>query len=111
MDAALPTPVRATVAGLPVALCAMDSEADFAPAEVGANVTVTFALSPDATVAVAGEAVNCDESAPVTLIPVTDRLAVPVFRIVTVFWEVAPTVVLSNVSDVADRLIGGSDDL
>ena len=63
MAGAWPVPVNDTVAAPAsagvAALWAMDREADFAPAEVGANVTVMVcAAAPTAIVAVAGETVN-----------------------------------------------------
>ena len=45
-------PVNATVNGLPVALLAMDSEADAAPAADGLNVTETVQVLPAAILAV-----------------------------------------------------------
>ena len=38
-----------------------------------------------------------------------ERLALPVFKIVKVFWDEAPTCVLSSFSAVADRLMAGPD--
>ena len=88
--------------GLPEALCAMDREADLAPAEVGANVTVKVWLPETAMVAVVGLTVNCVASVPDTVMPVIDRLALPGLVIVKVFCEVAPTFVLSIASEVAE---------
>ncbi|OGG45371.1 MAG: hypothetical protein A3F84_27070 [Candidatus Handelsmanbacteria bacterium RIFCSPLOWO2_12_FULL_64_10] len=80
-----PTPLRGMDEGLPAALWETDREADFGPADDGVNVTVTAWLPPAAIVAVVGDTVNCEESGPVTVIPVTDRLALPVLLIVNVF--------------------------
>jgi len=40
MPGAVPVPLRATVLGLPVPLCAIERLADFAPVLAGANVTL-----------------------------------------------------------------------
>ena len=45
MPGTVPVPVRVTACGLPVALSVMESEADFAPAEVGANFTVIVVVA------------------------------------------------------------------
>ena len=64
-------------------------------------------MAPAAIVAVVGETENCAASAPPVLMPVMDRLALPVLEIVKVFCDKAPTAVLSIFSDVADRLMPG----
>ncbi|OGG43595.1 MAG: hypothetical protein A3F84_24045 [Candidatus Handelsmanbacteria bacterium RIFCSPLOWO2_12_FULL_64_10] len=104
---ATPLPASATEDGLPTALWAIDIEAVLSPAEVGANVTVIVTLCPAASVAVAGETVNCKASGPPTVISVTDMPVLPGFEIVNVFWEVEPTLVLSNVSEEAERVMPG----
>jgi hypothetical protein len=58
-------------------------------------------------VAVAGDKVNCEASIPPIVIPVIDRLPLPVFAIVNTFRENLPTFVVSNFSDEVDRLIDG----
>jgi hypothetical protein len=51
----VPVPDSATVDGLPKALCAIDNEADFAPAEAGVKVTVTvWGAAPALTVKLVG---------------------------------------------------------
>ena len=80
--AVVPLPDKAIDEGLPAALWAIDREADFAPAEVGVNVTVkTAADGPAAIVAVVEETENCAASVPVTVMPVTDSVSVPVLEI------------------------------
>ena len=80
VGAAAPVPVRDTVSGLPGALFAMFTVAVFAPAVVGAKVTLTVHEAPGATEAqpATGVAVNDAESVPVTVTPDTTRAAVPV---------------------------------
>jgi len=71
-----------TDVGLPLALWAMDRLADFAPAEVGVNVTVTACAAPPALIVnEAGLTVNIAASDPETVMPVTLRAAPP--RLVT----------------------------
>ena len=103
-----PVPLRVTADGLPDALCAIDSEAAFAPTDVGVNVTVIVSLPPDATVAATGDTVNCDASVPPTVIPDTVRSPVPVLSIVNVFWDEDPTLVASIVSDDTDMPATGT---
>ncbi|OGG43827.1 MAG: hypothetical protein A3F84_20240 [Candidatus Handelsmanbacteria bacterium RIFCSPLOWO2_12_FULL_64_10] len=93
---------------MPAALWAMDRVADFTPAEVGVNTTVTFRESPAGIVAVAGDTLNCEESLPVTVMPVTDRLAQPGLERIKVFCAVAPTFVLSKGKDEADSMRYGA---
>ena len=91
-----PVPVRDTVSGVPVALCAMVTVAVFAPVVVGAKVTLTVHEAPAATEAqpAAGVAVNSAASVPVTVTPDTTRAAFPVLltvmaraaEVVATFW-------------------------
>ena len=53
---------------------------------------------------------NCEAFVPVTVMPVTDRLALPVLLIVNVFCEVDPTSVLSIAREVIGRRIVGAGD-
>ena len=55
---ATPTPLNVTANGLSDALRTMNRVADFVPAEVGVNITVTVRLCPAATVAVVGDTLN-----------------------------------------------------
>ena len=88
MVGATPVPPRATVLGLPVELCETDRFADFAPVLAGVNVTLIVQVALGAS---AAEQVfvcaNCALSVPVTDTPLTVRLALPVFVIVTVCAE------------------------
>ena len=84
MPGAVPEPLSATVLGLPVALCAIDRLADFAPALDGVNVTLIVQLAFGGTDAVQVFVwANCAASAPVIETPLTARFAVPVLVIVT----------------------------
>ena len=58
--------------------------------------------------AVVGDTENCAASVPPTVMPVMERLALPVLLIVNVFCDEAPTLVLSITREVADRLIAGA---
>ncbi|OGG45998.1 MAG: hypothetical protein A3F84_23905 [Candidatus Handelsmanbacteria bacterium RIFCSPLOWO2_12_FULL_64_10] len=80
-----PIPLRSTVAGLPAALCATDREADFGPSDAGANVTVIVLLSPGGIAAAVGETINCEASAPFTVIPAIESVSPPLFEIVNAF--------------------------
>ena len=104
----LPTPLRVTDVGLPVALCVIDTEADLAPADVGVKETVTVWLADGDMDAVIGETENCPASVPPTAIPVTDKIASPVFVMANVFVDVTPTVVESIVRDVGETLMAGA---
>ena len=106
--AATPLPASATEDGLPVALWAIDKEAPLSPAEVGVNVTVIVWLPLAETVAVVGDTANIDASVPLTVIPVTFNVALPVLLIVNVFCDVDPTVVLSIASEVVESEIAGA---
>ena len=91
--------------GLPLALCAMDSDADFAPLEVGVKVTVTVcAAAPELTVKVVGLTVNCEASVPLTVMPVMLRAALPVLETVKVAVPEVPTLTLPAETEVADGL-------
>ena len=104
----IPSPVTEIGDGLLDALCSMDRAADLVPADVGVKVTVTVCSDPlAAMVRVVGETVNCEASVPVTVIPVTDSVAVPVLLMVNVFCDVAPIVAGSIVKDVDDTRITG----
>ncbi|OGG43599.1 MAG: hypothetical protein A3F84_24065 [Candidatus Handelsmanbacteria bacterium RIFCSPLOWO2_12_FULL_64_10] len=106
VGAVVPLPVKATEEGLPAALWAIDSEADLAPAEVGANVTVTVCAGPPAlTVKVVGLTVNCEASVPETVMPVTLRTELPVLETVKVAVPEDPTFVLSIAREITDSLI------
>lgn len=96
------------VAGLPAALCAMESAADFSPREAGANNTVTCCAPPAVIVAVGGDSLNGEVSLPVTAIFVTDRAAFPVFEIVNVWVLDDPTPTLPKARVVADRARTGA---
>jgi hypothetical protein len=103
-----PTPLNATDEGLPAALWATDKAADLAPTDEGVNVTVTVCEAPALTVNDVGLTVNIDASVPETVMPVMERLALPVLLTVNVFCDVAPTPVLSIARDAADRLTAGA---
>ena len=79
-------PESVTDAGLPVALCAMDREADRLPSvPVGVKVTVTVSAVPPAlTLNEDGLTVNCDASVPETVMPEMVSAPVPGFDTVKV---------------------------
>jgi hypothetical protein len=97
------------VDGLPVALWAIDSEAVLAPAEVGANVTVTVcAEAPALTVNEAGLTVNWDVSTPVFVMDETVSAAVPVLETVKVCVPDEPTLTFPKESEVEDSEMTGT---
>ena len=78
-------PPTGTVFGDPAALWAMLTAAVFTPVVVGLNVTVMVQVPAGATAAAQPfVTVNCDRSAPVSVTPVTERLALPL--LVTVMF-------------------------
>ncbi len=107
--AATPVPVSVTVAGLPAALCVIDTEADLSPGEPGENVTVT--VNPPTPVAIApevGVTVNAEASVPVTAMAVMERSAFPVLSKVKVPVEEDPTSVSPSVNVVSANVITGA---
>ena len=102
----VPVPVNATVCGEPVALSAIESEAESAPAAAGLNSTDTVQLAPTASDVVQVVADLRKELAlvPVIVSEVRVRAAVPVFLTVTSCAAVVePTAVEAKV-----RLVGVS---
>ncbi len=97
-------PESVTVAGLPLALWAMDREAERLPGDpVGVKVTVTVcAAAPALTVNEEGLTVNCAASVPETVIPVTLRAALPVLDTVNVCAPFDPMLTVPNDRDEAD---------
>ena len=81
VGAEVPTPVRETVVGLPLALCVMVRVAVLDPVAVGRKVTVTAWLFPALTVKEVCETVTVASE---DVMDVTDRSAVPVLEIVSV---------------------------
>jgi hypothetical protein len=103
---AVPVPVRATVCGDPVALSAIESEADRAPAAAGLNSTETVQLAAAANevVQVFAEIRKEEEFVPVRVSDVSVSAEVPEFFTVTTCAAVVdPTVV-----DAKFRLLGDS---
>lgn len=108
-NAPIPVADKDTVVGLPDTLWTMERVAVFVPAEVGAKVTVTTcAAAPTLTVKVVGETVNCEASVPLTVTPVTRKVALPVFDTVKIFCEIDPTFVLSITMDESDKFMLGT---
>jgi len=104
----IPFPLSVTVWGLPLALCAMDSEADLAPVDVGAKVTVTVCVvAPGLTVKLVGVTVNCGASVPDALMEEMVRAVLPVFPTVKVTCLVCPVCTSPKLSVVAERLMTG----
>ena len=83
MPGTVPVPVKATECGLPAASSVIDSAADFAPGDVGANFTLMVVVVFGATCIGSGLAVslNCAASVPVKPIAEIFRVAVPVLVI------------------------------
>ena len=96
-----PVPLRVTAEGEPAALWAMLTEADFAPALVGVNVTPMVQEAAGATGAAQPLVVaNWLALAPVRVTPETRRLAVPVLlTVMACDAEVVPTPCVPNVSE------------
>ena len=105
MAGCVPIPESGTIDGDPEASWAIDSEADFAPAEVGAKKTVTVCAAPSALI-VNGVALteNCPASVPVTEMPETFSAALPVLETVRVFVSVPPTFTLPNAREPDETL-------
>jgi hypothetical protein len=82
--AATPVPDNGTVVGELGAFEVMTTEADFTPSVVGLNDIAIVQLPLGATVAQPFVGVKDVASIPVTVTPVTDKLALPVLVIVTV---------------------------
>jgi len=78
-----PEPIKDTVVGLPIPLCATDKAAPLAPTLVGVNVTLTVQLwFGDSVAAQVVVRAKCTESVPVTVIAfagpfVNTRVSVP----------------------------------
>ena len=104
---AVPFPDRATDEGLPLALWAIERETDFAPVEIGANVTVTVcAVAPGLTVKEVGVTVNIVVSAvPIRAMDETVSAEVPVLPTVKVTCFVCPVCTSPKLSVVAERLM------
>jgi hypothetical protein len=96
---ALPTPFTDNVYGLPEALCEKTSEAVFAPAESGMKETTKIRLSLGFRAAEVGTTENREALGPETVTEETLNAAVPVLLTVTIFWDVAPTLVVSIASE------------
>ena len=79
MPGAIALPEMLTACGLPAALSVRDSDADFAPGVVGANVTLMVVLALGATLigSVLDAWLNCEASVPVNPMAVMVRVAVP----------------------------------
>ena len=74
-----------------------ESDADFAPVELGLKVTVTILGAPPALIAkVVGLTVNIPAAAPVTVIRPTERGALPVLLTVNVCTPDDPTLTGPN---------------
>jgi hypothetical protein len=65
----VPVPLRATVLGLPVALCVIVNVESRVPVNVGVNFTVTVQVDPPDIVAGDIEHVVVDAKSPVTVMP------------------------------------------
>ena len=107
--AAVPVPVRPTLAGEPAALLAIERLAVFAPTVVGAKATLTVQLALMTTVAQVVPAIkNNAASAPVRVTPDTTRLAVPVLvSVTTCVGEVVVSAWLAKASDEAESDAAG----
>ena len=86
-------PLTDTVAGLPVALCAIDRVPDLFPRATGLNVTVTVWFCPAAIVREVWDTVNVVSF---EVIPLTIKGDWPGFVIVKVCWALCPTRTLPN---------------
>jgi hypothetical protein len=82
-----PVPVTVNVAGDPEALWVIDTDAVFAPTDVGANLTLTVQLAAGANVVHPLVIPNWPASVPVRVALLTTRVAVPV--LVTVMFRAA----------------------
>ena len=85
----------------------MEREADFAPAEVCVNVTVTVCAAPALTVKEVGLTVNCAASAPDTAMPDTVNVAVPMLETMKVCVLEDPVLLPPKESEVEDRAMVG----
>lgn len=85
----VPVPVMATVCGLPAALSAMLMDAVRAPVAVGLKVTLMVQVPAARTEVQVLVCVNSVLLVPVTVMPVTVRVALPVLVSVTVLTALA----------------------
>lgn len=86
----------------------MERDADLTPAIVGKKVEVMVWLAPAPKVAVVGDTVNLEASGPPTVMPVTDKLALPEFVMANVSALFPLTSTLSKFIVLADKLMPGA---